>query len=93
MDVSGLSRSTAAAPAPVAAPAEQQSENREVIRAVKALNSTEMFGENNELQFQKDPQSRRMIVRIVDRKTKEVLSQIPPEYVLQLAAESKGQKA
>ncbi len=93
MDISGLNRSTAAAPASVPlAPAQQQTQNREVIQAVKALNSAEMFGENNELRFQKDPQSHRMIVSIVDRKTKEVLSQIPPEYVLELAAESKTQK-
>ncbi len=92
MDISGLNRSTAPAPVPPA-PAEQQTQNREVIQAVKALNSAEMFGENNELRFQKDPQSHRMIVSIVDRKTKEVVSQIPPEYVLELAAESKTQKA
>ncbi|MDR3700067.1 MAG: flagellar protein FlaG [Candidatus Sulfopaludibacter sp.] len=88
-----MNRSTTSAPASVPpAPAEQQTQNREVIQAVKALNSTEMFGENNELRFQKDPQTHRMIVRIVDRKTQEVLSQIPPEYVLALAAESKTQK-
>ena len=91
MDISGLNRSTAPTPVPLP-PAEQQTQNREVIQAVKALNSTEMFGENNELRFQKDPQTHRMVVSIVDRHTKEVLSQIPPEYVLELAAESKTQK-
>ena len=94
MDISGINRSTAAAPASVpTAPAEQQTQNREVIQAVKALNGAEMFGQNNELQFQKDPQTHRMVVKIVDRKTKEVISQIPPEYVLQLAADSRAQKA
>jgi len=91
MDISGLNRSTAATPVPPA-PAEQQTQNREVIQAVKALNSAEMFGENHELRFQKDPQTHRMVVSIVNRQTKEVLSQIPPEYVLELAAESKTQK-
>ena len=93
MDISGLNRSAAAAAAAVTAPpAEQQTQNREVIQAVKALNNAEMFGENNELRFQKDPQTHRMIVSIVNRKTKEVLSQIPPEYVLELAAESRAPK-
>jgi flagellar protein FlaG len=94
MDISGVNRSGPAAPASVpAAAVENSAQNREVIQAVKALNAAEMFGDNNELQFQKDPQTQRMVVRIVDRQTKEVISQIPPEYVLQLVAESKQQKA
>lgn len=92
MDVNGVNRTAAAAPTPVPAPAEQQNQNREVIQAVKALNGAEMFGENNELEFRKDPQSHRMVVRMVDRKTREVVSQIPPEYVLELAAQTKPQK-
>jgi uncharacterized FlaG/YvyC family protein len=63
---------------------DKAAENREVVRAVKALNSTEMFGEN-ELEFQRDPQTQRMLARVVNRQTKEVVSQIPPEYVLRLA--------
>jgi uncharacterized FlaG/YvyC family protein len=73
-----------AATAPVT-PAEQPPEHREVIQAVKALNATEMFGQDNELLFQMDRQSRRWVVQVVNRKTKEVLSQVPPEYVLRLA--------
>jgi len=92
MDISGVNRSTAVPASVPVAPVEQKVQHREVIQAVKALNSAEMFGENNELQFQKDPQTHRMVVRIVDRKTKEVLSQIPAEYVLQLAAESRQQR-
>ncbi len=90
MDINGVNRSTVAAVTPVqAAETERQNQNREVIQAVKALNSTEMFGENNELQFQKDPLTHRMVVRMIDRKTKEVVSQIPPEYVIELAAQAK----
>lgn len=85
MDISSVTRS-APAPAPTvqAEPADKSAEKREVVQAVKALNSTEMFGDN-ELQFQQDPQTKRLVVRVVDRKTKEVLSQVPPEYVLRLA--------
>lgn len=92
MEINGWNRSIAAATTPVQPPAEQQTQNREVIQAVKALNSAEMFGENNELEFSKDPQSHRMVVRMVDRKTREVVAQIPPEYVLELAAQTKPQK-
>lgn len=89
MDITGVNRTAEAAPvAPASIPAEKTVENREIIQAVKALNATEMFGEENELRFQKDPETQRMVVRMVDRKTKEVISQVPAEYVLRLAAET-----
>ncbi|HEY2016536.1 MAG TPA: flagellar protein FlaG [Bryobacteraceae bacterium] len=75
-----------------AIPAEQVTQNREVIKAVKALNGSEMFGDN-ELMFQRDSQTQKMIVRVVDRNTNEVISQIPPEYVLRLAQDSKKQSS
>jgi uncharacterized FlaG/YvyC family protein len=64
---------------------DKQAENREVIQAVKALNGTEMFGPENELLFQMDRHTRRVIVRIVNRSTGDVVSQVPAEYVLRLA--------
>lgn len=90
MEISPVGRSVQ----PVAAPAEtmraeQAAENREVVRAVKALNGTEMFGDENQLTFQRDPATQRMVVQIVNRNTKEVVQQIPPEYVLRLAQEMK----
>src|SRR5690242_16403308 len=60
-------------------------ESRDVIQAVKALNQTEMFGQDNQLVFQRDRQTQRMVIRVVNSKTNEVVSQIPPEYVLRLA--------
>jgi uncharacterized FlaG/YvyC family protein len=56
-----------------------------VVQAVKAVNQSEMFGEDNDLVFQKDPDTQRMVVKVINRKTKDVISQIPPEYVLRLA--------
>ena len=94
MDISGVKGSAPPAPATVSTvPAEASAQNRELIHAVKALNGAEMFGERNELQFQKDPQTQRIVIRMVDRQTKEVLSQIPPKYVLELAAQVKGAKS
>ena len=86
MDISGASRSLE----PVAAtkraiPIEKAAENRHVVQAVKALNGAEMFGPENELQFQRDPKTQRMILRVVNRHTKEVLTQAPTEYVLRMA--------
>jgi len=71
-------------PAP-AIPAEQAAQNREVVQAVRAINGAEMFGQDRELTFQKDSATNRMVIRVLDRKTKEVLTQVPPEYVLRLA--------
>jgi uncharacterized FlaG/YvyC family protein len=86
MDVTSLNRVAEAPQAVVPAiPADQAGQNREVIQAIKALNGTEMFGHDNQLLFVKDRQSQRMVVRVVNRKTNEVVSQIPPEYVLSLA--------
>ncbi|PWU01367.1 MAG: hypothetical protein C5B51_22910 [Terriglobia bacterium] len=85
MDLSAVQRSVQplVAATPVA-PLEHSAENREVIQAVKALNATEMFGEENELVFQLDRQVHRIVVRVVNRKTQEVVSQVPPEYILRL---------
>jgi len=86
MDVAALNRVAQAPQAIVpAVPADQAVQNRQVVQAVKALNGSEMFGQDNELLFVPDRQTQRMVVRVVNRKTGEVLSQIPPEYVLRLA--------
>jgi uncharacterized FlaG/YvyC family protein len=50
-----------------------------------------MFGHDNELTFQRDLQTNRMVVRVVNRQTREVVSQVPPEYVLRLAEDMKSQ--
>lgn len=90
MDISAVNRNLQPleAAAPVV-PVEQAAQTRDVIQAVKALNATEMFGQDNELVFQMDRQARRMVVQIVNSKTKEVLTQVPPEYVLRLSEDLK----
>jgi len=90
MDITAINRGASGlnAPAP-AIPVDRTSENREVIQAVKALNGAEMFGPENELRFQQDPNTRRMVIRMVNRQTSEVVSQVPPEYVLRLAQDLK----
>ena len=88
MDIAPLHRAgpaMASAPAPI--PAETLAENREVIQAVKALNAAELFGQNSELTFLLDRETQRTVIRLVDRKTKDVIRQIPPEYVLQRAGD------
>lgn len=86
MDVGAINRlvQPLAASAPVA-PVEQPAEHREIIQAVKALNAAEMFGQQNELLFHMDRQARRMVIQVVNRQTQEVVTQVPPEYLLRLA--------
>ena len=59
-------------------------QRRQVLQAAKAVNESGVLGEN-QLEFSLDRQTHRPVIRIVDRTTQKVISQIPPEYVLQLA--------
>jgi uncharacterized FlaG/YvyC family protein len=76
--------------APVSTPPEIVARNRELIQAVKSINAAEHFGTDSELTFVLDRQTQRPIIRVVNRDTKEVIQQIPPQYVLELARRSKG---
>ena len=78
---------------PETAAVEQAARNRELARAVKAINDHEAFGSSSELRFAIDRETGRGLIRIVDRATNEVLNQIPPEEVLRLAAEFGRQSA
>lgn len=86
MELASLQAGAPAAPVaqPSSAP-EIAAEQRQIVQAVKALNNTEMFGENSELTFVLDRETRRPLVRIIDKKTNEVIRQIPPEYALRMA--------
>ena len=86
MDITAVSRGVPDlhAPAPVAT-TDKAAENRQVVQAVKAVNGAEMFGEENELRFTRDQVTNKMVIRVVNRKTSEVVSQVPEEYVLRLA--------
>lgn len=65
--------------------AQQRAEQQEIIHAVESVNKMHLLGENTELTFSFDRASRRPILRIIDTRTKEVVQQIPAEYVLRLA--------
>ena len=90
MDITAVS---GVANAPVAAapeiPADKAAEHRSIVQAVQALNGTEMFSHDNTLTFQRDPDSHRMVIQVINRLTHEVISQIPPEYLLRLAEDLK----
>ena len=88
MDITGASGTApalAAVPTPAPVPPEQAASNRNLIRAVQAVNEAGTFGDNNEITFQIDRNSRLPLIRIIDRATNKVVEQIPAEYILQLA--------
>jgi uncharacterized FlaG/YvyC family protein len=74
-----------AAPSYVSLSAEQQAQNLELVRAVHAVNAAELYGEDSELTFALDRRSRRTVVRLVHRKTKQFIREIPADHVLALA--------
>jgi uncharacterized FlaG/YvyC family protein len=49
-----------------------------------------MFGQDEELAFQMDSATKHLVVQIINRNTKEVISQVPPEYVLRMAQNLKS---
>jgi uncharacterized FlaG/YvyC family protein len=88
MEFAPVQRSEAVT-APVATPADRQTvvENRELVRAVRALNANELPGTNRELTFLLDRVTQRPVIRLKDKLTGDVIRQIPAEYVLRLAEE------
>ena len=83
-------QSASAAVSPVSLPPEIAAEQRDLIKAVKAVNAADLFGTNSELTFVFDRESRKTLVRVIDRNTKEVLLQVPPERVLRMAGEKES---
>jgi uncharacterized FlaG/YvyC family protein len=61
-------------------------EKKELIEAVKAVNKAELFGQENELTFVLDRRSQKMLVRIVNKETRELVRQIPEAYLQRLAS-------
>ncbi|MBS1213592.1 MAG: flagellar protein FlaG protein [Proteobacteria bacterium] len=60
-------------------------EQKGLIEAVTTVNKSGLLSQDKELTFLMDRDTGRAIIRVVNRKTKEVVQQIPPEYVLDVA--------
>jgi len=86
MDIAAISNQ-GQVPAPASEPTNTKwlVENQELIRSVKSIDASELFGEGSELSFALDRETRRPVVRVVNPQTGEVLWQSPPEYMLRLA--------
>jgi uncharacterized FlaG/YvyC family protein len=65
-------------------PAAEKVQRRQLMQAAKTVNESGLFG-NNQIVFAVDSATHRPVIRIEDRDTHEVIQQLPPEYVLELA--------
>lgn len=72
--------------------AESRAETRELVQAVHQVNEAQIVGQNSELVVSLDRQTGRPLVRIVDKESREVIQQIPAEYVLRMARELKSRR-
>jgi uncharacterized FlaG/YvyC family protein len=87
MDINSLQAATSspAASSQVSQVSVQEAaQRRQLLQAAKSVNESGVLGQN-QLEFLLDRQTHRAVIRVVDRTTQQVISQIPPEYVLRLA--------
>lgn len=66
---------------------QQRAERVALLQAVKVVNAAQSFGPTSEVTFSLDRATNKPIMRIVDRETHEVIAQLPPEYLLRIAAQ------
>ena len=62
----------------------------ELTQAVKAVNGAKLFGQDSELSFIMDRETKRLLVRLVNKDTRKVIRQIPAEEVLRQAKQLPG---
>ena len=85
MNISSSNPSASAIlPAAVSVHPQEAAQRRQLVQAAKSINVSGMLGQN-QLVFSVDPATHRMIMRIENRETHEVVLQVPPEYVIRLA--------
>jgi len=92
MDTSSVSNLSAYGSAPTdhALPPPATADQRALIQAVRAINAAELFGQDNELTFVLDRAARRVLVRIIDKNTGDLVQQIPAEAIVRMAEELNG---
>jgi uncharacterized FlaG/YvyC family protein len=80
---------TPVSPTPAIPTTEERNLTRSVSAAAQTLNNAGYAGDGREVTFSLDQATKRPVIKVVDTSTGEVLHQWPPEYLLQLAAETK----
>ncbi len=84
MDITSLQPAGSLSAASPQVSVQEAAQRRQLLQAAQTVNQSGVLGEN-QLVFALDRETHRPVIRIVDRTTQQVITQIPPEYVLQLA--------
>jgi flagellar protein FlaG len=84
MDITSLQPAASSLATSPQVTAEEAAQRRQLVQAAQSVNQSGVLGQN-QLVFLLDRETHRAVIRVVDRTTQQVISQIPPEYVLQLA--------
>jgi uncharacterized FlaG/YvyC family protein len=67
--------------------AQDRARMQAVAAAVRTINESGIVGPDRQVTFSTDAASRELVVRVVDKQSKDVLVQWPSEYALNLAQE------
>jgi flagellar protein FlaG len=81
----GASVPVASLGAQVTHAAADRTSNRAVSAAVGKLNEANYAGEGREVTFSVDKATKQPVVKVIDTATKEVIRQLPSEYLLKIA--------
>ena len=84
MDITALQPAATSRAASSQVTLEEAAQRRQLLQAAQSVNQSGVLGQN-QLVFLLDRQTHQAVIRVVDRTTQQVVSQIPPEYVLRLA--------
>jgi len=84
MDITSLQPAVSSTAASSQVSVAEAGQRRQLLQAANSVNESGVLGQN-QLEFLLDRETHRAVIRVVDRTTQQVISQIPPEYVLQLA--------
>jgi len=84
MDITSLQPAVASSVASSQVSMVEAAQRRQLLQAAQSVNESGILGQN-QLVFLLDRQTHQAVIRVVDRTTQQVVAQIPPEYVLQLA--------
>ena len=87
MEINPLSGISLMVPVDPTPKSQQDAATRQIVSAVQALNKSELFREDRQLQFTRDNETHRFIIKIKNPRTGETIDQIPPEKVLQMLAD------
>ena len=68
----------------------QLAERRELVQAVREIEKTKLPGDGNEMRIALDRDTKRPVVRIVNRETGELIQQFPTEEVIRMAQRLKA---